>query len=605
MMWGSPLSSWFSRSHPKMIVVLMAWMAFEGLPARGADAPTSLTEQQRIVHVLNRLGFGARPGDIARVQKMGLDAYIDQQLYPERIDDRACDKALAHLDTLNMSSAHLLDDYYGDIKRFLMMQSMSGNAAEMKMRYGVDIARNAAPATQPVNPFLPQELAKRDGMRAIGQMQEAKLIRAIMSQRQLNEVMVDFWTNHFNVDMRKDSCRALKPADDRDVIRPHIWGRFRDLLGASAHSAAMLVYLNNNDNSVMRDRSNAEKTVISMYLSYKLGMRAQGVISDKEGPNENYGREVMELHTLGVDGGYTQRDVEEVARCFTGWSFNAGTGAFEFQANRHDNGQKVVLGHVIPAGGGIIDGEAVLDILAAHPATAHHVSYELCQRLVCDDPPADLVNRVADVFLDTDGDLREVVKAIVTSPEFFSPKYYRAKIKSPLEYAISAVRATGATLADLPGGTAQRLRETVEASAAMGYGDAAAHTEKRQSLARHVYDMGEPLFAYSAPTGYAENSAEWVNSGALIDRLNFALALTQQNVTDVHVDLSHLLGKTDVDQANEVFNQLSQAILHGDLSERTRKTLEKNALPHMSSGQTVDVARLTALLLGSPEFQRR
>ena len=605
MMWGSPLSSWFSRSHPQMIVVLMAWMAFEGLPARAADAPTTLTEQQRIVHVLNRLGFGARPGDIARVQKMGLDAYIDQQLYPEKIDDTACDKALAHLDTLKMSSAHLLDDYYGDIKRFLMMQSMSGNAAEMKMRYGVDIAKNAAPATQPVNPFLPQELAKRDGMRAIGQMQEEKLIRAIMSQRQLNEVMVDFWTNHFNIDMRKDSCRALKPADDRDVIRPHIWGRFRDLLGASAHSAAMLVYLNNNDNSVVRDRSNAEKTVISMYISYKFGMRAQGVVSDKEGPNENYGREVMELHTRGVDGGYTQKDVQEVARCFTGWSFNAGTGAFEFQANRHDNGQKVVLGHVIPAGGGIIDGEAVLDILAEHPATAHHISYELCQRLVCDDPPADLVNRVADVFLDTDGDLREVVKAIVTSPEFFSTKYYRAKIKSPLEYAISAVRATGATLADLPGGTAQRLRETVEASAAMGYGDAAAHTEKRQSLARHIYDMGEPLFAYSAPTGYPENSAEWVNSGALIDRLNFALALTQENVTDVHVDLSHLLGKIDVDQPSVVFNQLSQAILHGDLSERTRKTLEKNALPHMSSGQTVDVARLTALLLGSPEFQRR
>ena len=605
MMWGSPLSSWFSRSHPQMIVVLMAWMAFEGLPARAADAPTTLSEQQRIVHVLNRLGFGARPGDIARIQKMGLDAYIDQQLHPERIDDSACDSALAHLDTLKMSSAHLLDDYYGDIKRFLMMQSMSGNAAEMKMRYGVDIAKNAAPTTKPANPFLPQELAKRDGMRAIGQMQEEKLIRAIMSQRQLNEVMVDFWTNHFNIDMRKDSCRALKPADDRDVIRPHIWGRFRDLLGASAHSAAMLVYLNNNDNSVVRDRSNAEKTVISMYLSYKLGMRAQGVISDKEGPNENYGREIMELHTLGVDGGYTQKDVQEVARCFTGWSFNAGTGAFEFQANRHDNGQKVVLGHVIPAGGGIIDGEAVLDILAEHPATAHHISYELCQRLVCDDPPADLVNRVADVFLDTDGDLREVVKAIVTSPEFFSPKYYRAKIKSPLEYAISAVRSTGAILADLPGGTAQRLRETVEASAAMGYGDAAAHTEKRQSLARHIYDMGEPLFAYSAPTGYPENSAEWVNSGALIDRLNFALALTQENVTDLHVDLSRLLGKIDVDQPSVVFNQLSQAILHGDLSDRTRKTLEKNALPHMSSGQTVDVARLAALLLGSPEFQRR
>jgi len=605
MMWGSPLSSWFSRSHPQLIVALMAWMAFEGLPARAADAPTTLSEQQRIVHVLNRLGFGARPGDIARIQKMGIDAYIDQQLHPERIDDSACDTALVHLDTLNMTSSHLLDDYYGDIKRFLMMQSMSGNAAEMKMRYGVDIAKNAAPTTKPANPFLPQELAKRDGMRAIGQMQEEKLIRAIMSQRQLNEVMVDFWTNHFNIDMRKDSCRALKPADDRDVIRPHIWGRFRDLLGASAHSAAMLVYLNNNDNSVVRDRSNAEKTVISMYLSYKLGMRAQGVISDKEGPNENYGREIMELHTLGVDGGYTQKDVQEVARCFTGWSFNAGTGAFEFQANRHDNGQKVVLGHVIPAGGGIIDGEAVLDILAEHPATAHHISYELCQRLVCDDPPADLVNRVADVFLDTDGDLREVVKAIVTSPEFFSPKYYRAKIKSPLEYAISAVRSTGAILADLPGGTAQRLRETVEASAAMGYGDAAAHTEKRQSLARHIYDMGEPLFAYSAPTGYPENSAEWVNSGALIDRLNFALALTQENVTDLHVDLSRLLGKIDVDQPSVVFNQLSQAILHGDLSDRTRKTLEKNALPHMSSGQTVDVARLTALLLGSPEFQRR
>jgi uncharacterized protein (DUF1800 family) len=435
-------------------------------------------------------------------------------------------------------------------------------------------------------------------------LQQVKLIRAVESERQLNEVLVDFWTNHFNIDVRKNTCRAYKVADDRDVIRPHIWGRFRDLLGASAHSPAMLDYLDNNENSVVRERSGLEKAFINAYVSYKLGLKSNGLIADREGPNENYAREIMELHTLGVDGGYTQKDVQEVARCFTGWTHNL-SGNFEFQKNRHDEGQKVVLGHVIAPGGGLIDGEAVLDILAAHPATAHHISYELCQRFVADDPPKALVDRVAAVFLDTDGDLRAVVRAILTSPEFSAPKYDRAKIKSPFEFAVSAVRATGGRFIDpwLP--IMKKVRMVSEGGATLGYDDQKLSAEKKKSLNWHIHDMGEPLFAYAAPTGYPETSSKWVNSGALIDRLNFAIALTQQDVTDIHIDLSKLLDHTDADHPQAVLDKLAAALLHGNMSPTTRRVLETKALPKDGSGKTVDVARLAALILGSPEFQRR
>lgn len=574
-----------------------------------AEDPPPLTDRQKIVHTLNRLGFGPRPGDVERVEKMGLQAYIQQQLHPESIDDAAALKAIASLDTLQMGSGRLMKEYFGDIKRFIMTQKASGNTEEMKLRYGVDASKyksdpQTAQDPEDAGKTQLEQFASRDAIRCIGELQEAKLIRAVLSERQLNEVMVDFWSNHFNIDVKKNECRALKPADDRDVIRPHVLGKFRDLLGASAKSPAMIHYLDNQENSVVRERSDLEKAIIAQYIGRTFGMDAKGIVSDKEGPNENYGREIMELHTLGVDGGYTQQDVQEVARCFSGWSRNPFIAEFQFQANRHDDGQKTVLGHIIPAGGGIKDGEVVLDILASHPSTAKFISRKLCQRFVSDDPPAALVDRATSAFLISGGDVRRVVQSIVTSPEFFSRAAYRSKIKSPFEFAVSAVRAADGEFVTLPPLWA-KLRAVQEGAGTMGYGGEKLSAAKKKSLNWEVYDMGQPLFAFAAPTGYPEVSSRWVSPGALIERLNFALALTSQNVSDVHIAPERLLQGVDADQPEAVLDRLSQMLLQGELTPATRQTLKKNAIPADGEARTVDVGKVTALLIGSPEFQRR
>lgn len=588
---------------------------------RAADDAPPLTERQKVVHALNRLGYGPRPGDVERVEAMGLPAYVRQQLHPETIDDAAAEKAVARFDTLGMSSSHLLDAFYGDVKLYLQTQMAAGNGDEMKMRFGIDPnsmyggpATRPAAATQPavIKQLVAQynaarewgDLSKRDAVRGVGELQQAKLARAILSERQLNEVLVDFWSNHFNIDVKKAPCHALKVADDREVIRPHVLGKFRDLLGASAHSPAMLVYLDNQENAVARERSGLEKFAINVYIRAKFGMSSGGLISDKEGPNENYGRELLELHTLGVDGGYTQKDVQEVARAFSGWGFSGLTAKFEFQSNRHDNGKKTVLGTDLPANGGAKDGERVLDLLAAHPATARFISRKLCQRFVADDPPADLVARVTAAFRDTGGDLRQVVEAIVTSPEFLSPQAYRAKIKSPLEYAASAVRAAGGQLVEPKDASKAKAEAIADGSVAMGYEQGKPNAPKRKTLARHVQDMGQPLFACAPPTGYSEVSKKWVSPGALIDRLNFALALTGQDVPSVKTDPAKLALGADADQSQAVLDRLTETLLHGDLSPTSRAALQRNALPQ-GEGKTVDVAKVAALVLGSPEFQRR
>jgi len=315
----------------------------------------------------------------------------------------------------------------------------------------------------------------------------------------------------------------------------------------------------------------------------------------------------MELHTLGVDGGYTQQDVQEVARCFTGWSMDRKTGEFIFRPRQHDNGAKVVLGHDIPAGGGIQDGETVLDILASNPATAHHISLELCQRFVSDDPPAALVDRIAGVFTQTQGDLREVTEAILTSPEFLSPATYGNKIKSPLEFAVSAVRASESAITPKQPPPWDKLVPTLEGAGVMGRGKAADRLShaKRQSLNWHVLELGQPLYACTPPTGYPEISKTWVSPGALIERLNFALALTQQQLTDVRFDTQKILAGIDLDKPDQVLNQCVAVLLQNNITDATRKVLTESAVPAPGTGQTVNPNKLIALILGSPEFQRK
>jgi len=428
-------------------------------------------DNRTISHVLERVSFGARPGDTEHVRAVGVDRYIDEQLHPERLADAEVDARLADLTTLRLSSHEIAE-------RFEIPQLKARQAA----------ATNGAAGDAKPDPELQQRANS-----VVLELQEQKIIRAAYSTRQLQEVLVDFWFNHFNVDARKGVDRFLLTSYERDVIRPHVFGRFRDLLEATAKSPAMLFYL---DNWMSIDPAGPHGPP----------MRSTRPNAPK-GLNENYGRELMELHTLGVDGGYTQQDVTEVARAFTGWTIDrprAG-GGFTFNARLHDDGQKVVLGHVIRRGGGEHDGEEVLDILARHPSTARFIATKLVRRFVSDTPPPALVDRVAARFRDTDGDLREVVRAILTSPEFFSADAYRAKVKTPFEFVVSAVRATGADVHDA------------------------------RPLVRQIAELGMPLYQCQPPTGYKDTADAWVNTGALVGRMNFGLALTANKIRGVVV----------------------------------------------------------------------
>jgi uncharacterized protein (DUF1800 family) len=389
--------------------------------------------------------------------------------------------------------------------------------------------------------------------------------------------MTDFWFNHFNVFAGKDAERYLLPTFERDVIRPHALGRFKDLLLATAQSPAMLYYL---DNFLSQAPAPAPKSTPAPNSSTP---SPQPTPARRPGLNENYGRELMELHTLGVDGGYSQQDVIDVARCFTGWTLAQQPDMlFVFRPRIHDRGEKTVLGVRIPPGGGIEDGLRVLEILANHRSTARFVSRKLCQRFVADEPPAALVERTAAVFTKTGGDIRELVASILTSPEFNSPVYYRNKVKSPLELVASAVRATGAT------------------------------TDAAQPLVQWVGRLGEPLYLQIAPTGYSEESARWLNTGALIERLNFAVALSQNKINGTRIDPIPFLGGEGVDRG-EAIDRLLALMIHSDVSSETKATLNRAA--NGSAGQITPASfddrgfqqtilrDLTALIIGSREFQ--
>jgi uncharacterized protein (DUF1800 family) len=408
-------------------------------------------------------------------------------------------------------------------------------------------------------PKMPDPIQQKAN-RVVVELSEQKLLRAVYSERQLQEVLADFWFNHFNVDARKGRDRFLLTEYEREAIRPHVLGKFRDLLEATAKSPAMLFYLDNwmsadpNGPHVQMTPARVVRGPFGgrMLVPPAPRPQAQGKNAPK-GLNENYGRELMELHTLGVDGGYTQKDVTEVARAFTGWTIEnprQGGGSFRFEPRIHDEGAKVVLGHTIKAGGGERDGEEVLDLLAKHPSTARFIATKLVRRFVSDNPPTALVERAAARFRDTDGDIHAVMQTILTSPEFLAPGAYRAKVKTPFEFVASALRATGAEVEDaLP-------------------------------LVRTMQQLGMPLYMCQPPTGYKDSADAWVNTGALVNRMNFALTLASNKVRGITVsDLS-----------------TPRTILGDDLSDTTRDTIAK---------ATSEPQKMAALTLGAPEFQRR
>ncbi|PYO10263.1 MAG: DUF1800 domain-containing protein, partial [Candidatus Rokuibacteriota bacterium] len=421
--------------------------------APAAAAPVaSVSGDRQIIHALSRLTYGARPGDVERVRAMGLSAWIDRQLRPRTIDDSATERTLAELTTLRMPISEALREFpRPDPKLRAQIANGEMSRQEMMERYPME----------------------RRPVRIADELRAAKVVRAVTSERQLEEVMVDFWFNHFNVFAGKGDVRWYVSAYEREAIRPYAMGRFPDLVRATAHHPAMLFYL---------DNWLSAKPDFRVPVGPNRGRRA--------GLNENYARELMELHTLGVDGGYTQKDVTEVARAFTGWTIDRPQtdALFIFRPIMHDTGEKIVLGHRIAAGGGRDDGERVIELLTQHPATARFVATKLVRRFVSDTPPPALVARVAGSYLSTGGEIPAMLRTIFESPEFYREDAYRAKIKKPFEFVASAVRALGGST-DAQGGMA---------------------------LARASAEIGEPLYQAQPPTGFADRGEVWVNAGALL-----------------------------------------------------------------------------------------
>jgi uncharacterized protein (DUF1800 family) len=412
--------------------------------------------------------------------------------------------------------------------------------------------------------------------------------RAAYSQRQLQEVMVHFWMNHFNIYAAKGVDKWLLTSFEHDAIRPHALGNFSDLLAATAQSPAMLFYLDNwlsvAPNAAAVNRLAQRRRGPFAFGGGGLG--GAGTIAngrrpqaERRGLNENYARELMELHTLGVDGGYTQQDVREIARCFTGWTIDRPRqgGGFIFRPRLHDYDEKTVLGHKIKGHGGMQDGMEVVQLLAAHRSTAHFISLKLCRHFVADEPPASVVDRTAHTFQESRGDIRSVLSTILNSPEFNSPAAFRAKVKSPFELVASALRTMD------------------------------AETDAGAPLMGMIMRMGEPLFQYQAPTGFPDRASNWINSGTLLGRMNFSMALAANRIRGTQLDLQSLSASDD---PQAVWDHLVQRALGGSVSPQTQTAVMKSLQGLGSAGggnprAFPKTTLMAALLLGSPEFQMR
>lgn len=531
--------------------------------------------------VLNRLTWGMEPGQVQAVEKMGLERWLEQQLHPDQIPENPELRArLQALTTLEQSPEQIIAAYPPpqalrqmatgkrplpadpELRAIVERQIESlklreqGKPASLAVPGGLLLPRGTPQVQAAEFLGLPPEARQQEGAlmppgmanriapwlplaqaRALLYVQRpqqvpefdldaAKILRAVYSNRQLQDVLTDFWFNHFNIFIRKGDDSELIASFVREAIRPHVLGKFRDLLVATAETPAMMFYL---DNWQSRDRN----------------------------INENYGRELMELQTLGVGSGYTQQDVIQVAHCFTGWTIRQPARVAEFYYNdrMHDAGVKTVLGVTIPAGGGMSDGLKVLAMLAASPATAHHVSFELAQRFVADDPPPALVARMTQTWLHSDGDLRQVMETLIESPEFRQAAAARGKMKSPLQLVVSSVRALGAEVTN------------------------------PMALARQVASMGEPLYAKEPPTGYTNVGAQWVSTSGLIARMQFATRLAADQIPGVQVELNPL-------GSNAAF---VEALLQEAPSQPVEAGLQRAR----------NREQLAALVLGSPEFQKR
>lgn len=563
-----------------------------------------LSEEEAVLHALNRLGYGPRPGDVEKIREFGLEKWIDSQLHPESIDDSALDQRLDQYSTLKMSSKKLLDE-------FPPPNQAAKREGITKDEYKDQIERKREDALAQMLPTGNQnfdkaneQLAKIQGPnRIVVELSMAKLDRAIYSQRQLEAVMEDFWFNHFNVFANKDAVRWMVTSYVRDTIRPHTLGKFQDLLIATAKSPAMLIYLDNWLSADPVAFKHMQQEIAARRARYQ-GVfggvyppppgtfpgrspvpvaNQQNTKKQDRGLNENYGREVMELHTVGVDAGYTQQDVIAMAETLTGWTVHEPRHdpEFNFDERVHTQAKQIVMGRTFHSDGEK-DGEEALKFLANHLSTAHFICSELARHFVSDNPPPSLVDRMAKNFESTGGDIRSVMKTMIYSPEFWSRESYRAKVKTPFELVASTARALNA---DVP---------------------------VTLPLTNWVSRMGEPLFLCQPPTGYSDKSETWVNTGALLNRLNFALAFAGDKMAGASVNLSPLFGPEASTDANKALERGFDLFLGGQVSDSTRKTLESRMNdPQILQARLDDPVKqlneglIAGLVLGAPEFQRR
>ncbi|HMJ09717.1 MAG TPA: DUF1800 domain-containing protein [Pyrinomonadaceae bacterium] len=663
-------------SHKIFAILLISGML---LPAAALASPPpvkkTLTEEQKIIHVLNRLGFGARPGDVARVKAIGLQKYIDQQLDPAKIDDAVAENKVKDLEIFNMSTAEVFAKYPnpgallrqldgGKAKAAVAQNQSNTPPAEVDAKAAADAADAEKRDRQQRLRDLYRQYDLRPANQLVPQIVQNRFLRAVYSERQLQEVMVDFWQNHFNVFSGKAAVRWYIPSYERDVLRKYALGNFKDLLVATAQHPAMLFYLDNfqsvSPNAQAKGKNNAAIQRMAQNgnvpprvrnrMKQRLGLNDAQIdqrlkqMSDdpkkaapkrQRGINENYARELMELHTLGVDGGYTQKDIVEVAKAFTGWTIadpsgyrkaaasdikgnddkrlariqrQAGvpddiqSGEFYFNDRWHEDGVKTVLGHKIDEGG-VKDGLKVIDILVNSPATANFIARKLAVKFVSDNPSDALVARVASAFTRSHGDIKTTLRTLFADKEFFAPENYRAKIKTPFELAVSSIRTLG--------------------------GD----TNASPAMIAMLNKLGEVPYGYQAPTGYPDTAEDWVNTGALLERLNFVIAVASNQIRGTHVDLTTFDSKDKV----KILDRAIDEVLDGEVSPATRATLLKQIeapLPEVKPASETEAAdvempaagngkgnrrvrpllapsgdpevfKVISLVLGTPEFQRQ
>lgn len=536
-----------------------------------------LTQQQAAAHLLSRFSFGAKPGEVERVAEMGLEKWFRQQLEGKLPDD-SLQHYLQNYDALSMSNEQIVATF-----------PKGGQIIRMAVRDGLiskDSVQQAGKKEyrQMLAPYLQQKGYKPEA-ELFRQLINQKILRAAYSNNQLKELLTDFWFNHFNVSLTKNDCAQFVLAYERDAIRPNVTGPFETLLLATAHSPAMLAYLDNFSSAAPADQNErprqqqlrqrmlhemaarpGDTSAQAMQLAEKLqqARKAQGL-------NENYAREIMELHTLGVDGGYTQSDVTQAARVLTGWTiypmgdYGAGQalrkvvervgedrmsrqgfvheGDFLFAANRHDRGEKTVLGKHFAAGGGYEEGQQLIHLLAHHPATARFICTKLAVRFGTDNPPPSMVEKMEKTFLEKDGNIGQMLTTMVSSPEFWSSSMLRQKTKSPFELAISAVRG-------------------LDARVAMPY-----------QLFQWINKMGQKIYYYQAPTGFPDRGQYWINTGSLLNRMNFGLALASQRIPGISFSLLALNGGHEPESAENALQAYSKLLMPGRNLDETVKRL--------------------------------